>query len=270
MNDEHKCEKCGETLIIDGWELVCPKCGLVCPQPFFEKRVWHDDHRGVLTTGIPTNNYTPYALNSFKILKTLCEKFNLPRPVRLHAEYIFKCLLADKKKLHITNYIYLAAISLILATRQYKQISPIPVTKVIESFQKIGYSLRKKTLMKNMGRIMSTPNGLRFKNIVMPREYVRRIIAELQEAWYLDENLRDMINSGIMDKVKIKAELMLKNIKEKGVRGKNPYILAISAVYLASRDTDLRKIITEKLLAKKFKIHETTIRDYNRIIRENT
>ncbi len=269
MSDKHKCGKCGEKLIIDGWDLVCPNCGLVYPQPFFEKGPRRDDHSGILTIGIPTNSYTPYALNSFKVLKTLCEQFNLPRPVRLHAEYIFKCLLVDKKKLHITNYIYLAAISLILATRQYKPISPIPIMKVIESFRKIGYNLRKKTLMKNMGRVMLTPNGLRFKNIVMPREYVKRIIAELQDAWYLDENLRNIVDSGLLDKVKIKAELMLKNIKERGVIGKNPYILAISAVYLAARDTALKKVITEKLLAKKFKIHETTIRDYNRIIRGN-
>ncbi len=269
MSRNQRCEKCGEILIIDGWDLVCPKCGLVHPQTIFEKKSWCDDRDRIHVVGIPTSIYTPYALNSYKILKALCEQFNLPKPVRLHVEYIFKSLLADKRKLHLTNYVYLAAIALILGTRRYKHISPIPVTKVMESFQKLGYNLKKKTLMKNMGRIMLTPNGRRFKNVVMPKEYVRRIIAELQEAWYLDDSLRNIIETGILDKVKAKAELMLENIRKRGIVGKNPYILAISAVYLATRDTNLKKMLTEELLAKKFKVHETTIRDYNKIIREN-
>ena len=200
-------------------------------------------------------------------LRRACAFLRVPANVYERSSYIYlKALKAVKDK---GSSYSLAAASLLIASRELKY--PLTLREVTSLFSSMGHRVIPRTVSRVMAEIL---NKLNIKHFLRdPEDYLPKIVNKLKQLKFVKRRIEDLdLNDEkyfllLMQKAYYVSKLLNSRVKV----GKNPYLLAVSIVYVAdklvSKELNCKPILSQKLLALHLNSTEYTIRQHFKIIR---
>jgi len=208
---------------------------------------------------------------NYRALRTLnraCSILQLPDPVRDRAAYYYQKISKKYGKLKedSTNHIVLAAACLLFAIREYKHIAPVTIQELIEVFKNMGHRVSVRRVVREIlvvKKIVSTKNYIR-----KSEDYIYRIISTITNSKDVIMQLHSLdIPCDHFKRLLLKETLqILRKLNFSLRKGRNPYILAVASVYAASKKISsqlgVKRILTQKLIAKLSGVAEYSVRDH--------
>jgi transcription initiation factor TFIIIB Brf1 subunit/transcription initiation factor TFIIB len=203
---------------------------------------------------------------ALKSLNHVASMLQISDSIRDRAAYIYQKAVKkiDKK---ISNHIVLIAACLFFAIREYKELAPVTIQEVTQSFKKLGHRI-------NVKKVIRTALELRslfiqeHPKIRKSEEYLHRIISDVVSSSIIERRLkeRDLTTEDYRNLLTQKSYSILTKIDSINRGGRNPYIFAVSTIYCAdrllSKKIAKKPILTQKILAKITKVAEYSIRDH--------
>jgi len=167
-----------------------------------------------------------------------------------------------------TNYASLAAACLLITLRS-TGVSSVTVKRLLEAFQRLKHRVTFRSLSK---AVIYVKKNLKLKLPTSRHlDYLNPIVSRVLETDEVRASIKKLNLSAEEFKAKLlnKAIELLSLLNEKEVGGRSPYIVAIAAVYAASKRVfEGTCILTQSLLSKTFDVGEFTIREhYNKLFR---
>lgn len=207
--------------------------------------------------------------NATITLQKVCTILKIPRHIYERACYLSNKALSTNKHLGTTYQI--AAASLLIALKELKY--PITLRDVALTFYNIGHKVTAKSIMRVTNKIS---NELSLKKALRrPEDYIIRAINVMKS--------NDNLNRKILFFTNMKTDeyytLLLKysyeiynKVNETYKIGKNPYLLAVSIVYVANKalckKIGCQPIISQKDAAEILGSTEYTIRQHYKYLSE--
>lgn len=297
------CPECKGLLILDDRSgLVCTGCGLVqevqefslSPPPTARQRlgskiakksyVFKDSGKRVLPGHVQLKfdrlKELQDAVSRGSSLDLFClyrdldyigDFLMLPDEVLERSKEIFEDFISKVKNPY-NSYALLLATCLVIASRELGERSAIKLSEVIEAFQMRGYNLSKKLLVRTLSYASNiVPFTKKFRGC---EEYVSKILAKIRSCPYTDVRIRliGMHPDDYFERLSKLSKSLLSSISPIHRSGKNPFLLAASAVYVASTLLSDRPgqctIFTKVQYSKDVGIAEYTLRCHIRTIFE--
>ncbi|MCX8182573.1 MAG: hypothetical protein N3D12_05590 [Candidatus Methanomethyliaceae archaeon] len=260
-----KCTECSGVLIFDDRSgLVCTSCGLIheteelmpsCPSPSKQRLgstiakkfyVFKDAEERSLPEHLQLkfdrlkelqdSFYRGSYLDLFRLYKDLeyiGDFLILSDEVLDRCKAIFEDFISKVRNPY-NNYALLLAVCLLIASRELGEKSAVKISELVEAFKMRGYSFSKKVLVRTLSYASNiVPITKKFRSC---EEYVPKVVSKLRTAPYISVRIRvagmdpdDYFN--MLTKI---SKDLLSSISPIHRSGKNPFLLAASAVYVAS------------------------------------
>ncbi len=203
---------------------------------------------------------------ALKSLNHVASMLQISVSIRDRAAYLYQKAVKkiDKK---ISNHIVLITACLFFAIREYKELAPVTIQEVTQSFKKLGHRISVKKVIKTALELRSLFIN-KHPEIRKSEDYLPRIISDIMSSPIIEHRLKER-GFNIEDYRSLltqKSHYILNNIDNIKRGGRNPYIFAVSTVYCAdrilSKKIERKPILTQKILAKITKVAEYSIRDH--------
>lgn len=211
-------------------------------------------------------NLNKTKINALNVLNRVCSLLHVPRSVYERACYLY--LKAFKQSRDAGSSYLIAAASLIIAARELKY--PLTLSEVSDSFMKIGHRVILRSLSKAISMILEDLN-LEYR-VPNPQNYIPKIISKLR-ANYRVRRLLDDYEVDCQEYFLLlerESYKILNFMDERFKAGKNPYLLAVSIVYVSdkivSKKLGLKPLLSQKLLSIYLGSTEYTIRHHSKSI----
>lgn len=203
------------------------------------------------------------SIDAVMTLLRVCSLLNIPKSVYERAGYICNKILSGKRRVGTTYQ--LAAASLIIASREHKY--PLTLKDVIRIFRELGHKVSAKSIMRITSEIL---NELSIKTIAIePKDYMTRIMNILKSN--IEINRRVIYFTGrrveeYYNRLMNYSLSIYERIDEKFRIGKNPYLLAVSIVYIADKlvckELNCQPILSQKLVSEVLGSTQYTLRQH--------
>lgn len=212
--------------------------------------------------------YSGATFDPFKMhrdIESISEYLLLPADVSAKAIRCFEDTVA-KTRNPFNNYGLLMAICLVVVCRNIGERAPIRLTEVIEAFARQNYRISLRVLAKNLSyaeNIMPVQSKFR-----QPDEFVGRIIEKLREIPCV--SVRISLSNAVPEKyfsdLAQNAKELIYQIPLHKRSGKNPFLLAASAVFASSvhiaTKSKKENIFSKAQYSKDVGIAEFTLRNH--------
>jgi len=203
---------------------------------------------------------------ALKSLDHVTSMLQISNSVRDRAAYLYqKAVKKINKK--ISNHIVLIAACLFFAIREYKELAPLTIQEITQSFKKLGHRISVKKVI----RITLDLRSLFIREhpkIRKSEDYLCRVISDVVSSPIIERRLkdRDFNTEEYRNLLMKESNHILTKVGSTSRGGRNPYIFAVSTVYCADRIIAKKKakkpILTQKILAKITRVAEYSIRDH--------
>ncbi|MGF3555243.1 MAG: hypothetical protein ACQXXF_08295 [Thermoplasmatota archaeon] len=198
-------------------------------------------------------------------LNNVTSMLQISDTIRDRAAYIYQKAVKkiDKK---ISNHIVLIAACLFFAIREYKELAPVTIQEVTQSFKRLGHRINVKKVIRTALELRSFIQ--KHPKIRKSEEYLHRIISDIVSSPIIESRLkeRNLPTDDYRNLLVQKSYSILTKLDSVIRGGRNPYIFAVSTVYCAdriiSKKAGKKPILTQKILAKIAKVAEYSIRDH--------
>ncbi|MEM2144529.1 MAG: hypothetical protein QW279_04150 [Candidatus Jordarchaeaceae archaeon] len=203
---------------------------------------------------------------ALKSLSHVTSMLQISDTVRDRAAYIYQKAVkkTDKK---ISNHIVLVAACLFFAIREYKELAPVTIQELVQSFKKLGHRINVKKVIRTALELRSSFIQ-KHPKIRKSEEYLFRIISDIVSSPVIENRLKErgLTTEDYRNLLVQKSYSILTNLETTDRGGRNPYIFAVSTIYCAdhmiSKKLGKKPILTQKILAKITKVAEYSIRDH--------
>lgn len=205
-------------------------------------------------------------IGALNVLGRVCSILCVPRSIYERACYIY--IKAFKRSRGVSSSYLIAAASLVIAARELKY--PLTLNEVSDAFSKIGHRVILRSLSKAISLIF---DDLKLEyRIPSPQNYIPKVISMLRSNYRVRRLLDDYEIDPeryfvLLEKISYK---ILNFIDERFRLGKNPYLLAVSTVYVSDKIVAKRlqskPLLSQKLLSAYLGSTEYTIRHHSKSI----
>ncbi|MFB0560456.1 MAG: hypothetical protein ACETWM_04355 [Candidatus Lokiarchaeia archaeon] len=203
---------------------------------------------------------------ALKSLNHVTSILQISDSIRDRAAYLYqKAVKKINKK--ISNHIVLVAACLFFAIREYKELAPVTIQEVTQSFKKLGHRISVKKVIKTALELRSL-FIYKHPEIRKSEDYLHRIISDIISSPIIKQRLKErgFVTEDYRNLLTQKSYSILHKIDNINRGGRNPYIFAVSTVYCAdriiSKKIAKKPILTQKILAKITKVAEYSVRDH--------
>ncbi len=207
-------------------------------------------------------------LNAFYALRRACSNLRVSSHIFQRASYIF--LKAIKHVREAGSSYVIAAASLLIAVRDLNY--PITLREIASTFSQMGHRVLAKSISKAAILIARRLNiNWKLRRV---EDYLPRIVNNLKFIYEVNHRINDLeIDKDTYFNSLLNVSYKIAKILDDKIRmGKNPYLLAISIVYIAdkiiAKELNCKPILSQKTLAIHLKSTEYTIRQHFKIINE--
>lgn len=211
-------------------------------------------------------NLNKTKINALNVLNRVCSLLRVPRSVYERSCYIY--VKAFKHSRGVGSSYLIAAASLIIAARELEY--PLTLSEVSDSFTKIGHRVIVRSLSKAISMILER---LKLKyRVPNPQSYIPKIISRLRSNYRVKRLLDDyeIDHREYFLLLERESYRILCFMDDKLKLGKNPYLLAVSTVYVSdkiiTKKLGLRPMLSQKLLSIYLGSTEYTIRHHSKVI----
>jgi transcription initiation factor TFIIIB Brf1 subunit/transcription initiation factor TFIIB len=164
------------------------------------------------------------------------------------------------------NYALLMAICLMVVSRELGERAPVKLSEVVEAFGLRGHQLSTRVLAKTLSY---ASNIISFnKKFRSSEEFVSRVVCKLKESPYIVVRIRaaKMDPDEYFTELGLYSKDLLSSIPPPRRSGKNPFLLAASAVFasgtIIAKRHDVPNIFTKTQFSKDVGIAEYTLRSH--------
>lgn len=218
--------------------------------------------------------YSGSSLDLFRLYRDLDfigDFLLLPDEVLDKCKEIFEDFISKVRNPY-NNYALLMAVCLIIASRELGERSVVKLSEVYQAFQMRGYSFSRKVLVRTLNYASNiVPFTKKFRTC---EEYVPKVITKLRSNQYVPVRIKvaGMDPEEYFERLAKISKDLLSSISPINRSGKNPFLLAASAVYVASTILSGQPghctIFTKVQYSKEVGIAEYTLRCHIRTIFE--
>jgi transcription initiation factor TFIIIB Brf1 subunit/transcription initiation factor TFIIB len=204
--------------------------------------------------------------NALRVLNRVSALLRLSGNVRNRAAYYYRKVTSEKISAEIGNKLITVSACLFIAIREFKECAPITIQELAEIFRGLGHRVSVRSIVRELPKLQSHL-GINI-HVRRSEEYLNRIVSsvvtqpEVQQRLYatgISAEEYGFNTSSI-------ALTILKRLSQPARGGRNPFILAVSAVYAADRRlSEIKKtkpVLTQKILAKATGTAEYSLRDH--------
>lgn len=203
---------------------------------------------------------------ALKSLNHVTSMLQISDSIRDRAAYLYQKAV---KKINekISNHIVLVAACLFFAIREYKELAPVTIQEVAQSFKKLGHRISVKKVIKTALELRSLFIS-KHPKIRKSEDYLHRIISNIISSPIIERRLKErgFTTEDYRNLLTQKSYSILKKIGNIERGGRNPYIFAVSTVYCAdriiSKKIARKPVLTQKILAQITKVAEYSVRDH--------
>ncbi|MFO8019353.1 MAG: hypothetical protein R6U96_12015 [Promethearchaeia archaeon] len=210
------------------------------------------------------NNETEYRI--FKILTKVSRYLNLNKAIQKDAAYFYRKIKKNEKK--VINNISLIAFCIFFAARKENHNAPITIKEISETFNNYGHRVNARLILRDAIRYKKHLK----KNLKhhTSEDYLTRLLNGVKNYEHLEKRLKKKGFKGkkveYLNHLRIKCQLILKNLNKWQRGGRNPFILTGAVIYLADRlvakELSHRSVLTQKIVSLTTGIAEYSIRDH--------
>ncbi len=216
--------------------------------------------------------YRGYSLDLFRLyrdLEYIADFLAIPDEVLDKCKEIFEDFISKVKNPY-NNYALLMAVCLMIASRELGERSAIKLSELVEAFQMRGYSFSRRFFVRTLSYASNIiPFTKKFRGC---EEYVSKVLAKIRSCPYIMVRIRvaGMDPENYFERLAALSKDLLSSISPIERSGKNPFLLAASAVYVASTILSNHRgqctIFTKVQYSKDVGIAEYTLRCHIRTI----
>jgi transcription initiation factor TFIIIB Brf1 subunit/transcription initiation factor TFIIB len=204
--------------------------------------------------------------NALRVLNRVSVFLRLSENVRNRAAYYYRKITSSKLCGDISNKLIAIATCLFMAIREFKDCAPITIQELADIFKSLGHRVSVRSIV----RELPTLQGKLGLNVHIRRseEYLNRIVSSV----VAQPEVQSKLKNSNMDSEEYRfntlstARSILRGLDLSARGGRNPFILAVSAVYAADRkQSEAKKIkptLTQRILAKATGTAEYSLRDH--------
>jgi transcription initiation factor TFIIIB Brf1 subunit/transcription initiation factor TFIIB len=204
--------------------------------------------------------------NALRVLNRVSALLRLSENVRNRAAYYYRKITSEKLSAEIGNKLITVSTCLFIAIREFKECAPITIQEIAEIFRGLGHRVSVRSIVRELPKLQSKL-GINV-HVRRSEEYLNRIVssvvAQPEVRQRLHEAGTDAEEYGF--NTSSIALSILKGLSQSARGGRNPFILAVSAVYAADRkiseSNKMKPILTQKILAKATGTAEYSLRDH--------
>lgn len=287
------CDECLAPLVLLEQNLVCPSCGLVhdhiqhtrTPLPGSKQRLgslmarsrsnannglFYDEKRyakyrrlGALQESIYRGCY----LDLFSLsrdIREIAHRLSLSLEVAEETMNLFRQI-TSKIRNPYNNHALLLAICFIQVTRGMGDEAPVKITEVAEAFASRGYRFSPRILARTLCYASNIMPVKRFRS---SEEYVGRVVHMLEASSFLGVRAKAIpLDMGdYLSELEHTSKSLLMGVPQVKRGGRNPFLLAASAVYassaIISRERGIGVLFTKSEFSKEVGIAEYTLRSH--------
>jgi transcription initiation factor TFIIIB Brf1 subunit/transcription initiation factor TFIIB len=204
--------------------------------------------------------------NALRVLNRVSVLLRLSENVRNRAAYHYRKITSSRLCGDVNNRLITIATCLFMAIREYKECAPITIQELADIFKSLGHRVSVRSIV----RELPTLQGKLGTNVHIRRseEYLNRIVSSVVAQPEVQSKLKEFnidceeyMFAALSTALSILREL---DLSARG--GRNPFILAVSAVYAADRRLsearNIKQILTQKILARATGTAEYSLRDH--------
>ncbi len=261
------CPNCGVECVVQGFEIICPNCGLVIDEvlrrdmssiSYFNMN--HYRSFKPMESKSNGNAYRKAVYRTNTVIKYVCDSLSLSRAVRDKALETASYLITYHRS-KFTNSTYIAIVSILAAVREVGGLQPIKISDVVPLVSEMGRRIKVRTLMRNL----MAYNSISRVNPPMLPLYVENLLSKIEHILSLKRSNEDL---KLLPIVRREAFKMAAKVPKSYYVGKRPSAIAAAVVYL-SYSTVLRKLrgrkrgaITQSMLCKLAELHMSSLHDH--------
>ncbi|MDH7555656.1 MAG: hypothetical protein ACQXXL_00635 [Candidatus Methanosuratincola sp.] len=290
------CDECKGVLVPDGsGSLVCVECGLIHSysdihgpsvgkkqrlgslitkgSAFFtdstERRLSPETQaKYIRLKRLQESAYNGSCLDMLQLrrdLESIAVELCLPKEVVETAMNFFDQLLSKLRNPY-GNYGMLMAVCLASVSREFGDRAPVRLSELVDAFKRKGYRLSLRVVAKNLNfHSFFIPFNKKFHQ---SEDYLGRVVEKLRASPFIQVRVRliGFEPDEYFERLLSLSKALLAGLPPPRRSGKNPYLLAASAVFLAnkilaeSRSTET--ILTKSQFSKDVGIAEYTLRSH--------
>lgn len=290
-----RCDECNGPLVQDGnGSLVCAECGLVhaliecAPMPARKQRLGSLISKGSSLFSDAGDRSLPPGMQSkymrlkrlqdsayngscFDMLRLRRDLESAARELELPEEAIEVALRFFDQQLSkirnpYGNYGMLMAVSLAAVSREFRDRAPIKLDEIVDAFRRKGYRLSAKVVAKNLSfHSFFIPFKKKFRQ---SEEYVGKVVEKLRSSPYIPVRIRliGFTPEEYYEALMATSKSLLASLPPTRRSGKNPYLLAASAVFMANeliaKSKSAENILTKSQFSREVGIAEFTLRNH--------
>ncbi len=210
------------------------------------------------------NKETDY--NALRVLNRVSVLLRLSENVRNRAAYYYRKITSSKTSADTGNRLITVSACLFIAIREFKDCAPITIQELAEIFRGLGHRASVRSIVRELPKLQSRL-GINV-HVRRSEEYLNRIVSSVVAQPEVQHRLRetDMDTEEYRFSASSIALSILKGLSQSARGGRNPFILAVSAVYAADRRLSetkrMKPVLTQKILAKATGTAEYSLRDH--------
>jgi transcription initiation factor TFIIIB Brf1 subunit/transcription initiation factor TFIIB len=186
--------------------------------------------------------------------------------VRNRAAYYYRKITSSKISADTSNRLITVSACLFIAIREFKDCAPVTIQELAEIFRGLGHRASVRSIVRELPKLQSRL-GINV-HVRRSEEYLNRIVSSVVAQPEVQHRLRetDMGTEEYRFSASSIALSILKGLSQSARGGRNPFILAVSAVYAADRRLSetkrVKPILTQRILAKATGTAEYSLRDH--------
>jgi transcription initiation factor TFIIIB Brf1 subunit/transcription initiation factor TFIIB len=204
--------------------------------------------------------------NALRVLNRVSALLRLSENVRNRAAYYYRKITSEKISAGISNKLITVSACLFIAIREFKECAPVTIQELAEIFKGLGHRVSVRSIVRELPKLQSKL-GMNV-HVRRSEEYLNRIVSSVVAQPEVRQRLRekDIDAEEYRFNASSAALSILKGLSQSARGGRNPFILAVSAVYAADRriseTNKMKPILTQKILAKATGTAEYSLRDH--------
>jgi transcription initiation factor TFIIIB Brf1 subunit/transcription initiation factor TFIIB len=186
--------------------------------------------------------------------------------VRNRAAYYYRKVTSSKFCTDVSNKLITVSTCLFMAIREFKDCAPVTIQELAGIFKSLGHRVSVRSIVRELPKLQ----GKLGTNVHIRRseEYLNRIVSSVVSQPEVQFRLKgcNVDSEEYRFNVLSKASSILKELSLPLRGGRNPFILAVSAVYAADRRLSeankMKPTLTQRILAKATGTAEYSLRDH--------
>jgi transcription initiation factor TFIIIB Brf1 subunit/transcription initiation factor TFIIB len=204
--------------------------------------------------------------NALRVLNRVSALLRLSENVRNRAAYYYRKVTSSKLCADVSNKLITVSTCLFMAVREFKDCAPITIQELAGIFKSLGHRVSVRSIVRELPKL----HGKLGTNVHVRRseEYLNRIVSSVVSQPEVQSRLKeyDMNSEEYRFNILFTAISILKGLSISSRGGRNPFILAVSAVYAADRKLSAARktkpTLTQRILAKATGAAEYSVRDH--------